>query len=96
MRHAAKVDGNHAQIVDALRTVGAQVQSLAMVGSGCPDLLVAFRGSWHVLEIKDGSLPPSHRQLTPLEQLWLVRFGDTAPVNVVNSVDEALKAIGAV
>lgn len=94
-RYRAKVDANHTDVVSALRAVGAQVQSLAMVGDGCPDLLVAFRGAWHVLEVKDGSKPPSHRKLTPAEEMWLMRFDETAPVFVVNSVDEALEVIGA-
>ena len=95
-RYRAKVDANHGDIVTALRSVGAGVQSLAMVGDGCPDLLVAFRGAWHVLEVKDGSKPPSRRTLTPEEQMWLLRFDELAPVFVVNSVDEALEVIGAI
>jgi hypothetical protein len=67
-----------------------------MVGDGCPDLLVAFRGTWFVLEVKDGSKPPSHRKLTPEEQMWLLRFDELAPVYVVNSTQEALEVIGAV
>ena len=94
-RYRARVDGNHTDIVSALREVGAQVQSLAAVGDGCPDLLVAFRGAWHVLEVKDGSKPPSHRKLTPAEEMWLMRFDEIAPVFVVNSIDEALEVIGA-
>jgi hypothetical protein len=94
-RYRAKVDANHTDVVTALRSVGAGVQSLAMVGDGCPDLLVAFRGVWYLLEVKDGSKPPSHRKLTPAEQMWLFRFDELAPVFVVSSVDEALEVIGA-
>ena len=86
----------HADVVAALRAVGAQVQSLAMVGAGCPDLLVAFRGLWYVLEVKDGTKPLSHRKLTPAEAEWVQSFGDVAPVFVVNSVDDALRAIEAI
>lgn len=95
-RYRAKIDGNHTDIVTALRSVGAGVQSLAGVGDGCPDLLVAFRGAWHVLEVKDGSKPPSKRTLTPAEEMWLMRFDELAPVFVVKSVDEALEVIGAI
>ena len=94
-RYRAKVDANHTDVVTALRSVGAGVQSLAMVGDGCPDLLVAFRGVWYLLEVKDGSKPPSHRKLTPADQMWLFRFDELAPVFVVSSVDEALEVIGA-
>ena len=95
-RYRARVDGNHNDIKSALLAVGAQVQSLASVGDGCPDLLVAFRGAWHVLEVKDGTKPLSHRKLTPAELEWVHSFGDVAPVFVVNSVDDALRAIEAV
>lgn len=90
-----RLDANHSQIVDALRRAGARVQSLAAVGGGCPDLLVAFRGAWYVLEIKDGAKPPSHRMLTPDEARWHADFGGVAPVFVVTSVEEALRIIGA-
>lgn len=36
---AARIDGNHAEIVDALRRTGRLVLSLAREGNGCPDLL---------------------------------------------------------
>lgn len=40
MRMAAKVDDTQAAIVDALRSVGCSVCSLASVGHGVPDLMV--------------------------------------------------------
>ena len=95
MKTAAKVDANQAEIVNALRAVGAQVQSLAAVGHGVPDLLVAFRGDWYVAEVKDGSKPPSKRTLTPDEVAWHGKFGWCATVWIWNSADEALEAIGA-
>lgn len=94
MRRAARVDDNHPQIVDALRGIGATVQSLATVGKGCPDLLVGYRGINLLLEIKDGSKPPSARRLTPDEEAWHATW--RGPVAVVESVDEALRAIGAI
>ncbi len=94
-RLRAKTDANHTEIVTALRQAGAKVQSLAGVGDGCPDLLIAFHG-WHVLEVKDGSKPPSKQALTEDEEHWHWVFGQQANVSIVRSVDDALKAIGAV
>ena len=54
MRKRGKIDSNHSEIVQALRQIGATVQSLASVGNGCPDLLVGFRGINVLLEIKSG------------------------------------------
>jgi hypothetical protein len=64
MRRAARVDHNHAEIVRALRDVGATVESLAAIGSGCPDALVGFRGVNVLLEIKNPNVPKSDQQLT--------------------------------
>lgn len=92
-RLKAKVDANQPEIVRVLRGVGANVQHLHMVGRGCPDILVGFRGRNFLLEIKDGSLPPSRRGLTKDELDWHDAW--QGQVAVVNDADEALRAIGA-
>jgi hypothetical protein len=89
---AAKVDRNQSEIVTALRAVGCRVQLLHMVGGGCPDLIVAFRGGLLFLECKDGKLPPSARKLTPEQVEWHDLWRDY--VVVVSSVKEALEAVG--
>lgn len=93
MRRAAHLDGNHGEIVAALRAVGCLVQSLAGVGDGVPDLLVGYRRQVWLLEIKDGAKVPSKRKLTPAEQEWHSRWAGY-PVRVVESVTEALAAVG--
>ena len=57
MRYAAKIDSNQNEVVNALRKAGASVQSLAALGKGVPDLLVAIRGVNLLMEIKDGNKP---------------------------------------
>lgn len=93
MRKRARVDDNQKQIVDALRKAGASVQSLATIGNGCPDLLVGFRGTNYVIEVKDGSKCPSKRILTPDEEIWSIKWDGS--YYVAHSVDDALKIIGA-
>lgn len=84
-----RVDDNQAEIVQALRKAGATVQPLHTIGQGCPDLLCAFRQVNFLLEVKDGSKPPSARKLTPDEARWI---GDwRAPVYIVTN---ALEAVG--
>jgi len=95
MRRAAKVDANQTEIVDALRTVGASVHSLAAVGGGIPDLLVGFRRVTYLLEVKDGKKKPSARELTPDQVRFHADWFGGACV-VVNSVPEALAAVGAI
>jgi len=70
MRRAARVDANQADIVHVLRRAGATVQLIHVIGDGCPDLLVGWRGRNLLLEVKDGSRPPSERCLTPDEERW--------------------------
>jgi len=97
MRRAAKLDDNHSEIVTALRACGAFVQSLAAIGKGTPDLLVIHRGAVHVLEVKDGAKPASGRKLTKDEAKWhagAFMYGRYV-VPVVNSIEDALKVIGA-
>ena len=74
MRKYARVDSNHAAVVQALRKIGCSVQSLASVGSGCPDLLVGYHGHNYLLEVKDGSKVQSRRQLTEDEADWQERW----------------------
>jgi ABC-type sulfate transport system substrate-binding protein len=88
MRRAAKVDTNHAEVVQALQKAGASVQSLAQIGQGCPDVLVAFRNDMFLLEIKHGK-----GKTNELQKRWHVAWN--APVHVVYGVDDALRAVGA-
>lgn len=90
-----RVDANHKEIVKGLRAIGAEVQSLAELGKGAPDALIAFRGRWYVAELKDGNKPPSQRKLTEHEDRWHRRFSPCAPVHTWTSLEDALKAIGA-
>lgn len=90
MRWAAKVDDNQPAIVAALRAVGASVEVI-----GRPvDLLVGYRSQTWVMEVKDGDRPPSERRLTPTQEAFFASWRG-GPAVKVESVNEALKAIGA-
>ena len=66
-----KTDANQAEIVEALRGLGyCTVHSLHAVGGGVPDLLVGIGGRNYLVEVKDGSKPPSARKLTPDQVDW--------------------------
>ena len=52
MRRAAKVDANHTATVAAFRKLGCSVLSLASLGRGVPDLLVALGGITWLVEVK--------------------------------------------
>lgn len=92
MRRAAKVDSNHGEVVEALRSAGASVQSLAAIGRGCPDLLVGYRGMWLLFEVKDGARSPSRRKLTPDQEKW-IKASRGGPVWLITSLPEAIQAL---
>lgn len=92
MRRAAKIDANQPEIVKALRKVGASVAPAHTMGQGFPDLVVGFRDATYLLEVKDGSKPPSARKLTPDQVEWHDAW--RGHCCVVSSVEEALAAIG--
>lgn len=70
MRTAAKTDTNQTMIVSALRRAGCAVQSLAAVGKGVPDLLVALGETVTLAEVKDGDKPASKQKLTADQVAW--------------------------
>lgn len=91
MRRRGRRDGNHRDLVRALRQIGASVQDLADVGGGCPDLLVGLAGRTVLLEVKDGNRPPSERRLTVPEEEWIDAWRG-GPVAVVENLAEAVAA----
>lgn len=92
MRRAAKVDANQPEVTKKLREYGATVQPLHTVGKGCPDLLVGYRGTNYLMEIKDGTRAPSDRKLTKDEEVWHMTW--TGTVHTVESWEDALAVIG--
>jgi Holliday junction resolvase len=91
MRRAAKTDANQSEIVSALRKIGATVQPLHGVGEGCPDLVCGYRGRNLMLEVKDGSKPPSARKLTKDQVRWHEQW--RGQVCVVCNIEEAIAAV---
>jgi hypothetical protein len=91
VRKRARTDDNQAEIVEALRGIGATITSIATLGGGVPDLLVGFRGRNLLLEVKDGRKPPSQRRLTDDELAWHLTWRGQAAV--VIDVDEAIAIV---
>jgi hypothetical protein len=87
--HISKVDANQGEIVEALEKAGCNVESLAAVGHGVPDLLVGYAGRLYVLECKK-----INGKLTPPQVGWHRRWQGYA--QIVHSGLEALRAVGAV
>ena len=84
--HAGKVDGNHAEIIKALREHAIAAVSIAQVGGGVPDVLCGFRDLTMALEVK---MPGA--KLTAAER----EFHETWPghIAVVETAEEAITAV---
>lgn len=84
-----KQDANADVIVSALRAAGCIVRFVQFTyASGCPDLLVGFRGMTYLLEVK------GPRGRLSKEQAEFIAEWAGGPVAVVRTVDEALAAVG--
>lgn len=81
MRRRARVDVNHSEVATAFRQAGWSVLSLAPMGHGCPDLLVAHpaESDLRLIEVK------AHGGRLTAEQL---RFHQVFPVTIIRSVDD--------
>lgn len=92
MRRAARRDHGEQDIIKALRACGAHVKVIN--DEGTFDLLVGYigpSGYQHtlLLEVKDGTKPPSARRLTPAE----AKFHEEWPLSnlfIVTSVEDAV------
>jgi hypothetical protein len=72
-RYAAKRDTAEAPIIARLRALGASVTPID--GNGVPDLLIAYKGKWHVAEVKTGK-----GALRPSQEAWRARQVASCPV----------------
>ena len=86
----ARVDGNHAEVISALRKAGIGAVSLAALGNGIPDVAAGLRGINVFLEVKCGDFP-SQKKLTADE----LAFHESWPgqICVVDSPEAAVLAV---
>lgn len=95
MRIIAKRDRNHAEIVKRFRDLGCSVLDLGSVGGGCPDILVGYGGINALVEIKDGSKPPSARTLTSDQVDFFASWrGDVIVVATLDDVKRLYEVMG--
>lgn len=92
MRRAARRDANEQDIIKAMRGAGAYVK--VVNDEGLFDLLVSYRGETLLIEVKDGTKPPSARRLTEAEQGFHNEWPGS-DLYIIASVDEALALLKA-
>lgn len=94
MRLAAKKDANHDEIVLAFRSLGCGWMDTYQFGSPLLDGLAEINGQTLLIEIKDGSKPPSARKLTEGEAKTFATWrGDKA---IIESVDDVISLVNKV
>lgn len=88
MRLRAKKDSNHNAIADAFTRLGWSWWDTHQLGNGFVDGVAGRPGINVLVEIKDGSKPPSKRKLTPDE----IDFHKTwrGPILIIHSIDEII------
>lgn len=84
-----KPDKTQAKIVEELRQIGAKVRITSGMGDDFPDLLVLFRGTLILMEVKS-----KNGRLTTGQELFFKEWHEATVV--VRTPKEALQAIGAI
>lgn len=79
---ARRTDANHSAIAEAFEKAGFSVHRT----NGYWDLTIGFGGITLLIEVKDGTKPPSKRKLTPREAKFHSTW--TGGIRIVKSVDE--------
>ena len=89
MIRAARVDANHADLVAYFKAHGCEVESLARMGDGVPDLLVGWQDALALVEVKT----PTGR-LRPAQTAFQRRF-PVYPVRRDQDADIVIRALKA-
>jgi len=87
VRRAAKIDANQPEIVEYFRKAGAVVDIVSSLPGIGYDLIVHYMGAIVLVEVKDGSKPPSERCLTASETAAWKRHG--SKFAVISDIQEA-------
>lgn len=88
-RRAARKDANHNAIQAVFVRLGWSVADTSALGNGFPDLVAAKHGRTVLVEVKDGTKPPSARKLTPDETAFAGSWQGW--YSVVTSEDDVLR-----
>ena len=96
MRHAAKVDANQAELVDALRRLGLHVALTHRLGAGFPDLVVTGQRlptgdvAALLVEVK----VPGGKGLNEEEKQWHAAYPEGGPLIVARELGDVLRWFG--
>lgn len=81
---AKQNDNNQQEIMHAFRVLGCKVFDTHTLGGGFPDLVLAYRGAIHLVEVK-----AIGGKLTPAEMDFCTNY----PVRIVRTVDDVRELV---
>jgi len=87
MKKHGRKDVNQKQLETVFKAYGFTTYDTSSLGDGFPDFIAGKDSNNYLIEVKDGSKPPSKQRLTPMEE----RFHRTwrGNVHVLNSEEQA-------
>lgn len=88
-KRGGRTDHNQAEIVKALREMGASVLCADQQGGGFPDLIVGWRGQNYLIEIKNPNSQYGRSGFNPNQKAWNSLWKGSAPM-IVRTIDEAI------
>ena len=83
-----RTDSNHTLILDAFRQMGCSVADLRLVGKGCPDAIIGYRGRDRFVEVKPIGKKPNSTQ-----EAFYSAWKGARPV-VVRTVEDVAALVG--
>lgn len=86
-----RTDSNQNEVFKVFRQMGCTVLNLSNLGGCCDGLVAVSLDRQFLVEIKDGSKPPSQRKLTPAE----AKFHDEwkGELYIINNIYEAIALV---
>ena len=95
-QYAKKKDNNHNEITAEFKRLGCGVKDVHSLPNFC-DIIVCYQGETVMVEIKDGSKPPSARKLTSGElkfsDEWTAKGGKWACIETIGQARDLVKSI---
>lgn len=89
MKRVARIDKNQPEIVKTFREQGLTVAITSNAHDGFPDIVIGYGLITVLVEIKDGSKPPSQRKLTKDQVKFHSEF--TGAITVIENVSQAIQ-----
>jgi len=83
-----RADVNHVEILDAFRRLGCTVTDLRLVGRGCPDALIGYRGIDHQVEVKKPRGPKAKADDRKPTQVTYAATWKGQPPAIVRTVED--------